>query len=62
MKCKECDGTGFISIGNGIGCHNCDACNGTGKEPEEPKFTIDMLDIALDAAATHSGKDKKKDD
>ena len=31
MKCKMCNGTGFVGIGPGIrGIKKCDACHGTG--------------------------------
>lgn len=31
MKCKMCNGTGFVGIGPGIrGIKRCDACHGTG--------------------------------
>jgi len=31
MKCRICNGTGWVSIGPGIrGIRRCDVCNGTG--------------------------------
>lgn len=31
MKCKICNGTGYVGIGSGIrGIKKCDACHGTG--------------------------------
>ena len=32
MKCKVCNGTGFVGIGPGIrGIKKCDVCNGEGE-------------------------------
>ena len=37
-KCKNCDGTGFIPLGEGIkGIKECPICKGTGKIETEIK-------------------------
>lgn len=39
MKCKVCNGTGFVGIGPGIrGIKKCDVCNGEG-EVNAPEHT-----------------------
>lgn len=41
MKCKKCNGTGMVGIGNGIrGIKKCDSCNGTGHVDEYKKAII----------------------
>lgn len=41
MKCKKCNGTRMVGIGNGIrGIKKCDSCNGTGHVDEYKKAII----------------------
>lgn len=47
MKCKVCNGTGFVGIGSGIrGIKKCESCNGTGRAQgyvEVPHPVADVL-------------------
>ncbi|MDO5546863.1 MAG: hypothetical protein Q4F79_00025 [Eubacteriales bacterium] len=41
MKCKKCNGTGMVGLGDGIrGIKKCDACNGTGSVERYVKAII----------------------
>lgn len=48
MKCKICNGTGFVGIGPGIrGIKKCESCNGTGRAQGYVKVPHPVVDVLI---------------